>query len=139
MKRERTPSVAAEVRWPRVRRLGRPQLKAVNNWREVPWSLWAFVVLMVSPLLVAVSTSSTPLAPSLFAVAFTFAWMFFLLRGLRWLWIVTTVLFAVFLVIGLAAESYTWYGDLLSVIQVALLLVPPTRQFFGAANPDMAA
>ena len=55
---------------------------------------------------------------------------FFLLRGVRWLW----VLAIVFVSLGLAANiiegDAKWYGVGVGVLGLVLLLLPDTRRFF---------
>lgn len=109
-------------------------LDRVRRWSEVPWSLWAFVALTTGDVIVPLATSSGPVGPWIFLVAFTLAWNYFMLRALRWLWIATIVVFAVFTGIDLITSTATWFGTLLGLIELALLLLPPTRRFFGAAN-----
>lgn len=106
-----------------------------KRWRQVPWSLWAYVILTTGGMVVVVAIASAPVAPSVFFVGFILAWNCLLLRGLRWLWIGTTVLSACFFGIDLLTGTGTWYGDVLGLIELGLLLAPPTRRFFGTANP----
>lgn len=113
------------------------QVDWARRWSEVPWSLWAFVVLTTGDVIVPVATASGPVALWIFLVAFILAWTYFLLRAVRWLWIATIVVFACFTVIDLLNGTATWYGTLLGLIELGLLLLPPTRRFFEAANPPL--
>jgi cell division protein FtsW (lipid II flippase) len=97
---------------------------------KVPWSLWAYVALMGVSLVVLL-TRSIHVEPAIFAVVFLGAWAYFLLRGVRWLWIATAVFLAVFLVVDLATASGTWFGDSTGLVQLVLLILPATRQFFA--------
>lgn len=108
------------------------------RWRQVPWSLWAYVILTIGAMVVVVATASGPVAPSVFLVAVILVWNYLLLRGLRWLWIGTTVLSAGFLAIDLLAGTGTWHGDVLGLVELGLLLAPPTRRFFRGTNPPLA-
>jgi len=109
------------------------------NWRRVPWSLWAYVALTTVGSCVSVLTGSTPIAPLIFAVMLILVWNFFLLKGLRWLWIATAVLSALSIGFDLATDQGTWHGDVIGLIGLGLLLVPATRRFFGAVKPAVAA
>lgn len=103
------------------------------EWGKVPWALWAYVVLASAGIILAVvrASGSTPAAPLVFAIVVILAWNYFLLRALRWIWIATVVLFALFLVFDLATWTGTWYGDFAGVVQLVLLLLPASRRFFG--------
>lgn len=104
------------------------------NWQRVPWSLWAFVLLTTVDSVARVLTVSSPVAPSIFFVAFVVVWNYLLLRALRWLWIGTILIFACFIGIDLFTGTATWLGDMLGLVELGLLLVPPTRRFFKASN-----
>lgn len=78
-----------------------------------------------------VLTASVPVAPSIFSIVLFLAWNFFLLRAIRWLWIATVVLGALELAFNLGTGSGAWYTYLLGLLDLALLLLPATRRFFG--------
>lgn len=101
------------------------------EWGKVPWSLWAYVVLTTGGIVVVVLTASVPVAPSIFAIALFLVWNFFLLRAVRWLWVATIVVGALELAFSLGTGAGTWYGYLLGLIDLGLLLLPVTRRFFG--------
>jgi hypothetical protein len=103
----------------------------VIQWRMVPWSLWAYVALATVGMVVTLLTVSVPLRPLVFFVVVTFAWNFFLLRALRWLWIVTLVVLLLAAATDLVTGVGTWYGHLIGLISVGLLFLPATRRFFG--------
>jgi membrane-bound ClpP family serine protease len=102
-------------------------------WVEVPWSLWAYVILATAGIVVAVF--STPVAPSVFAVIFVLAWDLLLLRGIRWVWLGTLILGVLNILVDAAAGTGTWHGY--GLVGLALLLLPPTRHFFERADPLM--
>jgi hypothetical protein len=104
----------------------------VIEWGKVPWSLWAYVVLTAGGIVVVVLTGSVPVAPSIFSIVLIFAWNFFLLRAVRWLWIATVVVGALEFAFSLSTGTGTWYGYLVGLIDLTLLLVPATRRFFGS-------
>lgn len=102
------------------------------EWRRVPWPLWAYALLTIGESLIVVfMTVSTPIAPLIFFIALMFVWTYFVLRGVRWLWIVTIAVNALGLAINLATGGGTLRGDLVGLISLALLLLPATRRFFG--------
>lgn len=58
-------------------------------------------------------------------------WIYFLLRGLRWLWFFTLAT-SLLIIPGIVVGSVTWEGYLESVLGAALLLMPGTRRYvFG--------
>lgn len=81
---------------------------------------------------------SGPIGPLIFVAAFILAWNYLLLRALRWLWVGTIVVLACFTVIDLLTGTSTWYGNVLGLVELGLLLAPSTRWFFRAANPPLA-
>ncbi|HEX8752272.1 MAG TPA: hypothetical protein VF731_02545 [Solirubrobacterales bacterium] len=102
-------------------------------WGKVPWSLWTFLILATAGIAVAVP--STPVAPSVFAVVFVIAWDFLLLKAIRWVWLGTVILGVLGTLIDVVAGTGTWYGYLTGLIELGLLLLPPTRCFFEKADP----
>jgi hypothetical protein len=103
----------------------------VIEWGKVPWSLWVYVGLTAGSIVVVVLTASVPVAPSIFSIVLILAWDFFLLKAIRWLWIATVVVGALELAFSLGTGAGTWYGYLLGLVDLALLLLPTTRRFFG--------
>jgi hypothetical protein len=43
---------------------------------------------------------------------------------------VTAAILAIGLVVDLATQNGSWWGDATGVLQLALLVLPPTRRFF---------
>ena len=75
-------------------------------------------------------TASAPPAPAIFAIVLYLAWSFFLLRAVRWLWIVTVVLGVLDLALSLVTGTAPWHHYLIGIGGLALLLLPATRGFF---------
>lgn len=96
---------------------------------RVPWSLWAYVA-TTGVNLVFLLARTNHVKPAIFVVVFGAAWDYFLLRAVRWLWIATVVGLALGGVIGLMIGSGTWWGNAIGLLQLCLLLLPPTRRFF---------
>jgi len=97
----------------------------------VPWSLWVWVALLAVATVHLFARVPSPARTVIFGIALLGAWAYFLLRGVRWLWMVTIAYLAIFIVIDLATGDGTWWGDGIGVIQLGLLLIAPTRRFFG--------
>jgi hypothetical protein len=66
-----------------------------------------------------------------------FAWLFFLLKGVRWVWIATLVVTVLGFAPEMIAGSVTWQEVMSGVISIGLLLLPVTRRYF-ASDPAMA-
>jgi hypothetical protein len=60
---------------------------------------------------------------------FMLVWIYFLLRGLRWLWFLTLATSLV-IIPGIVLGTVTWEGYVESVLGAVLLLMPGTRQYF---------
>jgi hypothetical protein len=102
------------------------------QWRWVPWTLWAYSAFTLVSVILIEAEVHGPVAPKVLFPFVMFAWLFFLLKGVRWLWIVTVAL----LVLGFADElvtgSLTWRGTASGLIGLVLLLLPVTRRHFGS-------
>jgi hypothetical protein len=105
----------------------------VIAWRQVPWTLWAFAVLTVAGMIVVlVSASDDPHAKALaLYVVITAAWLYFLLRGVWWVWMVTVGVGLVGLLFDLVTGSGTWLGISSGVVGLVLMLLPATRRYVG--------
>lgn len=103
----------------------------MSEWSKAPLALRAYVVLsVVEPLVIAI-VANAPVAPRVFTVGLAVVVAFFLLKGVRWLWILIVAL----TVFGLLADPFifsktTWYGTLSGVLGLVLLLLPETRRYF---------
>jgi uncharacterized membrane protein YgcG len=101
------------------------------EWRRVPWLLWLYSAVQ---LLVVISTEVKVHGPvpakGLFAVVML-VWIYFLLKGVRWVWMVTIGVYALGLVLYLIPGSFTWQGVGLSLVGLVLLLLPGTRRHFS--------
>lgn len=108
------------------------------EWGKVPWSLWAFAALTVAGgILIEIQISGQIPSKVLFPFVM-FAWLFFLLKGVRWVWIATLGIIVLGFAGDLISGSPTWHGIVLGLINPALLLLPVTRRYF-ASEPEAAA
>lgn len=103
-------------------------------WRQVPWTLWAFAVLTVAGLVVVlVSAAGDAHVKALtLYVIITAAWLYFLLKGVWWVWIVTVGVGLVGTLFDLITGSGTWLGISSGVVGLLLILLPATRRYVGA-------
>lgn len=65
-------------------------------------------------------------------VVLTCAWLYFLLRGVRWVWMITVGVGLVGLLFDLITGSGTWLGISSGVVGLLLMLLPATRRHVGA-------
>lgn len=99
------------------------------EWSKAPLALRFYIVLMVAWSLVVAAL--IPNGFALFAIGFSFVVAYFLLRGVRWLWLLVTG----FTVFGLLTDPLlvghtTWYGVAGGIVELGLLLAPQTRRYF---------
>jgi hypothetical protein len=104
----------------------------VIEWRRVPWTLWAYAALTVAGVTLIELQVHAPVPPRVLYPFLMLAYLFFLLKGVRWLWIATLVLVVLGFVDSLVTGPRTWYGIGLGVISIGLLLLPVTRRYFAS-------
>jgi hypothetical protein len=105
----------------------------------VPWSLWLYILWTVGFAGWFVFQVSGPVAAQVLFSAVILVWAFFMLNGVRWLWIATVVVSVLSLMSGLITGPRTWYGIAGGVIGIGLLLLPVTRRYFESepASPHV--
>lgn len=104
----------------------------------MPWPLWAFATFNVVGVIL-IETQVSGQIPSKVLFPFVmFAWLFFLFRGVRWVWIATVGLIVLGFAGDLISGSLTWHGIVLGLISPVLLLLPATRRYF-ASEPEATA
>lgn len=113
------------------------------EWKRVPWPLWIYsAVTLVTAMSLEFGVHGPVSARLLFA-AIMLVWLYFLLKGVRWVWIVTIGIYVLGLV-DLISGSLTWRGAALGLVGLLLLLLPATRRYFsrdaaavGTYHPDL--
>jgi hypothetical protein len=115
----------------------------VIDWRRVPWTLWVWAVGIVAStvdLVVTVHHHSGwhHMATILLTLVLLSLWPYFMFKGVRWLWIATVGGIVLFFVIDIATGHQNWFGVLIAVAQLVLLLLPVTRRFFASSNSRAA-
>ncbi|HEY0316856.1 MAG TPA: hypothetical protein VGC49_01025 [Solirubrobacterales bacterium] len=107
--------------------------------KRVPWSLWAFSgILLVGTILVDVEAHG-PILAKVMSAALMLGWLYFLLKGARWIWFVTVGISILGLLLDVPSVSRDWRGVATTLIGLMLLLLPVTRRYFagdtGTAGP----
>jgi len=102
----------------------------VFEWRRIPWPLWLYsgVVLMSTALVEA--KASGPIAAKLLFPAVMLVWLYFLLRGVRWVWVVTIAVDVLGLVSYVTSGSLDWKAVILGLFGITLLVLPVTWRYF---------
>jgi hypothetical protein len=71
-----------------------------------------------------------PVPVKVLFAAVMLTWLYFILQGVRWVWLVTIGIYVLGLAPYLISDSLTWQGLALSLIGLILLLLPVTRRYF---------
>jgi hypothetical protein len=112
----------------------------VAEWGKAPWTLWAYVgISLATTFVVTIVVSSTPVAPRLFFVVFEVVVCFFLLRRVRWLWLLTIAFILLDFLLGTIEDKLKWYGIAQGMVALVLLLHPATREFFRRTETPASA
>jgi hypothetical protein len=100
------------------------------KWRRVPWPLWVFAGLALVPVILIEVKAHGPIAANVLFPVVMFVYLYFLLRGVRWLWIATIAVGVLGLVPEVILGSLSWQGGILTLLDLTLLLLPITRRYF---------
>lgn len=96
-------------------------------WRRVPWPLWVIVAVQLQAAVRLELAVHGPLLVMFLYALLNIAWLYFLVRGVRWVWIMTIAVIA----LGLAFDlvSFRGWGTTIGVVELILLLLPVTRRY----------
>jgi hypothetical protein len=111
------------------------------DWKRVPWSVWLFCASLVAGWVrIEVGTHGPVPGKVLFAILMS-AWIYGLLKALRWIWTLSVVVGVLGLLPYAFIAPFDWIGLVMSLVALGLLLLPVTRRFFadGAATADAEA
>jgi hypothetical protein len=103
----------------------------MTSWRRVPWSLWIFAGLTLFDATLIEVEALGPIAAKVLFPVVVLVYLYFLLRGVRWLWIATIAVGILVLIVELISGSIEWQGVIWSLIDFMLLLLPVTRRYFS--------
>jgi hypothetical protein len=109
------------------------------EWRRVPWPLWVYAaVALLTAARVEIWVHGPILVKVLYIVV-AFAWLYFIFRGIRRIWIATLAVFALGLAFELVSGSLQWWGAMITLIELMLLLLPVTQRYFSREQGPAAA
>ncbi len=100
------------------------------EWRRVPWPLWAYAVVLLTGAILIEVQAHGPIMAKAFYPFVMLVWLYFLFKGVRWVWVITVGIYILGLVIYLL--SLMWQGAGMSLIGILLLLHPVTRRYFDS-------
>jgi len=106
----------------------------VIAWKQVPWSLWGYVVIMLIGTILVEVQAHGGLAPQLIYPLVMVVWAALLLKGTRWVWIATVAISIVGFIVEIVLGSLAWQGIALGLIGPVFLVLPDTQRFFSNAN-----
>jgi hypothetical protein len=102
------------------------------EWRAVPWPLWVYsATIFLGVILIEVQAHGPIPAKALYPFVMLI-WLYFLFRGVRWVWVVTIGIYVLGLIPDLISGSLQWQGAVLSLVGLLLLLLPATRRYFSS-------
>ena len=102
------------------------------EWGKVPWPLWVYVLVGLAAVIgkELVSPIRSPVG-AIVAILILLTWDIALLRGVRWVWMLSVGINILFLVINMSFGSHEWFAIAIYLVFPLLLLNPPTRRFFA--------
>lgn len=109
------------------------------EWRQVPWPLWVYAaVTLLGAVSIEIEAHGPVGAKALYPV-FMLIWLYFLAKGVRWVWIVTVGIYALGFIRYLAWGSPRWQGVAFTVVGLLLLMLPVTRRYFSRQTAAVSA
>ena len=133
--------VGAPCLWPREDAAGKKSVRSrnpVSDLRKVPWPLWVLAALTLIPAVQIEVEVHGPIPVKVLYPFIVFGWLFFLLKGVRWVWIATLAVTVLGFAPDLITGSLTWRGAIGGALTIGLLLLPITRRYF-ASEPAVAS
>lgn len=109
------------------------------DWKRVPWSLWLFCAALLTGLIMREVDTHGTVVVKVFFAALIFAWIYYLLKAVEWLWVLTIAISVLALVPSAFIGPFDWLGAVQSLIELALLLLPMTRRFFAYGGATAGA
>jgi hypothetical protein len=101
------------------------------DWKRVPWSLWLYCATLVAGWVAIEIGTHGPVKGKVLFAALMVAWIYGLLKAVKWVWTLTVVIGVLALVPYAFIAPFDWLGVLVSLVSLALLLLPTTRRYFA--------
>lgn len=101
------------------------------EWKQVPWPLWFYSAVTVLGAILIEVQAHGPVSAKVLYPFVMLAWLYFLLKGVRWVWIVTAGIYVLGLVPDVLTSPLEWQGLVFGLIGLILLLLPVTRRYFS--------
>src|SRR3954449_39154 len=79
------------------------------EWRRIPWTLWVYAAILLWPTAQIEVTAHGPILVRVLFPALIFAWLYFLLDGVRWVWVVSVAIGVLGLVLEVVFGSLDWH------------------------------
>lgn len=98
------------------------------DWKRVPWPLFIYSAFVLLAVIAVDVEAHGPMPAKVLYVALVIAWLYFLLKGVRWVWIATLAAH-VLTVVHLISGSLTLLGLVGSLVGLTLLLLPAVRRY----------
>lgn len=102
-------------------------------WRRVPWPLWVFTSIALFEAVRLEVRVHGPVVAMIIYPVLAFVWLYLMLRGVRWVWLVTVAFVVLGFGIELIGGSVQWWGAIIGLVEPGLLLLPVTQRYF---SPD---
>jgi hypothetical protein len=104
------------------------------TWENIPWSLWAYGgVLLIGVASLGVG-GHVRIVSLIITLLLACAWLYFLLKGIRGVWIAAVLISASVLAVDLISESFSIFGLGAGLLNLGLLLLPITRRYCGVGS-----
>jgi hypothetical protein len=101
------------------------------EWRGVPWPLWLYsAITLLGTILIEIEAHGPIGAKALYPF-FMLGWLYFLVKGVRWVWVVTVGIYVLGLIRYFAWGPLKWQGVAFAFVGLLLLLLPATRRYFS--------
>jgi hypothetical protein len=100
------------------------------EWREVPWPLWVYSALLLLGAIAIEIEARGPTGVKALYPVFMLAWLYFLVKRVRWVWIVTVGIYVLGLIRYLTWGPLKWQAVASTLIGLLLLLLPAVRRYF---------
>lgn len=101
------------------------------KWKGVPWSLWVYAGIVLLGTVRLEIEAHGPVGAKGFFLLVMITWLYLLFRGMRWVWGITLVVYALGFVSFLSSDNLSLATGISSVAGFALLLLPVTRRYFA--------